>query len=238
MRRRSNLDFERRRRSRRSSYRRRQAKKKLLGKLPKEKKKIHLNLEKIVSGISWGFKIAVTCLIAFVAVWYWGQQVSTVGDSMRPVLKNADKVLVNRIVYNASSPKRGDIIVFKPKGNESSHYYTKRIVGLPGETVQIVENRIYINGDKLEEDYTTTKIDTAGIAAEKVKLGGDEYFVMGDNRLRSTDSRELGTFTIDDIIGKNSEDSRSADIGAVKRSYIYGKAWFVVSPKKNFGFVR
>ena len=117
-------------------------KKKLLGKLPKEKKKIHLNLEKIVSGISWVFKIAVTCLIAFVAVWYWGQQVSTVGDSMRPVLKNADKVLVNRIVYNASSPKRGDIIVFKPKGNESSHYYTKRIVGLPGETVQIVENRI------------------------------------------------------------------------------------------------
>ena len=199
MRRRSNLDFERRRRSRRSSYRRRQAKKKLLGKLPKEKKKIHLNLEKIV--------------------WYWGQQVSTVGDSMRPVLKNADKVLVNRIVYNASSPKRGDIIVFKPKGNESSHYYTKRIVGLPGETVQIVENRIYINGEKLEEDYTTTKIDTAGIAADKVKLGGDEYFVMGDNR-------------------KNSEDSRSADIGAVKRSYIYGKAWFVVSPKKNFGFVR
>ena len=125
MRRRSNLDFERRRRSRRSSYRRRQAKKKLLGKLPKEKKKIHLNLEKIVSGISWVFKIAVTCLIAFVAVWYWGQQVSTVGDSMRPVLKNADKVLVNRIVYNASSPKRGDIIVFKPKGNESSHYYNE-----------------------------------------------------------------------------------------------------------------
>ena len=98
-------------------------------------------------------------------------------------------------------------------------YYTKRIVGLPGETVQIVENRIYINGEKLEEDYTTTKIDTAGIAADKVKLGGDEYFVMGDNR-------------------KNSEDSRSADIGAVKRSYIYGKAWFVVSPKKNFGFGR
>lgn len=84
---------------------------------------------------------------------------------------------------------------------------------------RFVENRIYINGEKLEEDYTTTKIDTAGIAAEKVKLGGDEYFVMGDNR-------------------KNSEDSRSADIGAVKRSYIYGKAWFVVSPKKNFGFVR
>ena len=219
MRRRSNLDFEKRRKSRRSSYRRRQAKKKALGKIPKVKKKIHLNLDKIVSVMSWTFKIAVTCLVAYVAVWYWGQQVSTVGDSMSPVLKNADKVLVNRIVYNASSPKRGDIIVFKPKGNDSSHYYTKRIVGLPGETVQIVENQVYINGKKLEEDYKTTQISTAGIAGEKLKLGGDEYFVMGDNR-------------------KNSEDSRSADIGAVKRSYIYGKAWFVISPKKDFGFVK
>jgi len=91
--------------------------------------------------------------------------------------------------------------------------------GLSGETVQIVENQVYINGKKLEEDYKTTKIDTAGIAGEKLKLGGDEYFVLGDNR-------------------KNSEDSRSADIGKVKRSYIYGKAWFVASPKKDWGFVK
>ena len=210
MRRRSNLDFEKRRRSRKTGYRRRKAKKKGFGNLPKAKKKIHLNLEMIASTFTWIFKIVVTCLVAFVAVWYWGQRVSTVGDSMSPVLKNADVVLVNRIVYNASSPKRGDVIVFKPKGNENSHYYTKRIVGLPGETVQIVENQVYINGKKLEEDYKTTKIDTAGIAGEKLKLGGDEYFVLGDNR-------------------KNSEDSRSADIGKVKRSYIYGKAWFVAS---------
>ena len=219
MRRRSNLDFERRRRSRKTGYRRRNAQTPGVGHLPTAKKKIHLNLEMIASTFTWIFKIVVTCLVAFVAVWYWGQRVSTVGDSMSPVLKNADVVLVNRIVYNASSPKRGDVIVFKPKGNENSHYYTKRIVGLPGETVQIVENQVYINGKKLEEDYKTTKIDTAGIAGEKLKLGGDEYFVLGDNR-------------------KNSEDSRSADIGKVKRSYIYGKAWFVASPKKDWGFVK
>lgn len=219
MRRRSNLDFEKRRKSRKSSYRRRKMNKKGMGIIPKPKKKIHLNLEAIVSAFTWVFKIAITCLVAFVAVWYWGQRVSTVGDSMNPVLRNADVVLVNRIVYNASSPKRGDIIVFKPKGNENSHYYIKRIVGLPGETVQIVENQIYIDGKKLEEDYKTTKLDTAGIAGEKLKLGGDEYFVLGDNR-------------------KNSEDSRSADIGKVKRSYIYGKAWFVASPRKDWGFVR
>ena len=219
MRRRSNLDFEKRRRSRKTGYRRRKAKKKGFGNLPKAKKKIHLNLEMIASTFTWIFKIVVTCLVAFVAVWYWGQRVSTVGDSMSPVLKNADVVLVNRIVYNASSPKRGDVIVFKPKGNENSHYYTKRIVGLPGETVQIVENQVYINGKKLEEDYKTTKIDTAGIAGEKLKLGGDEYFVLGDNR-------------------NNSSDSRDPSVGIIQQKDIIGRAWLQIYPFDEFGFIR
>lgn len=173
-----------------------------------------------ITGIGmWIFKIAVVCLLAFVSVWYFGQKVSIVGDSMKPVLQNGDVVLVNRIVYNASRPKRGDIIVFKPKGNENSHYYIKRIIGLPGETVEIIENHVYINGEKLKEDYKTTDINDVGIVSEKMQLASDEYFVLGDDR-------------------ENSEDSRNADVGNVKRSYIYGKAWFVVSPKKDFGFVR
>lgn len=167
----------------------------------------------------WVFQIAVVCLLAYVSVWYFGQRVSTVGDSMSPVLKNGDVVLVNRIVYNATTPKRGDIIVFKPKGNENDHYYTKRIVGLPGETIQIIENNVYINGKKLEESYQTSKINDVGIVGEQMKLASDEYFVLGDDR-------------------ENSDDSRDADIGNVKRSYIYGKAWFVASPRKHFGFVR
>lgn len=167
----------------------------------------------------WIFKLAVVCLLAFVAVWYFGQRVTTVGDSMKPVLGNGDIVLVNRIVYNAKKPKRGDIIVFKPKGNENSHYYMKRIIGLPGETVEIIENSVYINGEKLKEDYKTTNIDDVGIVSEKIELGGDEYFVLGDDR-------------------ENSEDSRNADVGNVKRSYIYGKAWFVISPKDKFGFIK
>lgn len=137
---------------------------------------------------------------------------------MNPVLENGDVVLVNRIVYNAASPKRGDIIAFKPKGNENAHYYIKRIVGLPGETVEIIENSIYINGQKIEEDYKVTDIGDVGIASEEITLGGDEYFVLGDNR-------------------ENSEDSRNADVGNIKRSYIYGKIWFTVSPRKNMGFV-
>ena len=137
---------------------------------------------------------------------------------MNPVLENGDVVLINRIVYNATSPKRGDIIAFEPKGNENAHYYIKRIVGLPGETVEIIENSIYINGKKIEEDYKTTDIDDVGIASEEITLGGDEYFVLGDNR-------------------ENSEDSRNADVGNVKRDYIYGEVWFTVSPRKNIGFV-
>ena len=178
-----------------------------------------MNLHQLSIVGKWIFKIAVVCLLAFVAVWYFGQQVSTVGDSMNPVLSNGDVVLVNRIVYNATTPKRGDIIVFKPKGNENAHYYIKRIIGLPGETVEIMENHIYIDGEKLEEDYETTDIDDVGIINEKIQLDGDEYFVLGDNR-------------------KSSEDSRNADIGNVKREYIYGTAWFVLSPKKDLGFIR
>lgn len=182
-------------------------------------RKKHFHMQTISKIGMWTFKIAVVCLLAFVSVWYFGQKVSTVGDSMKPILRNGDVVLVNRIVYNASRPKRGDIIVFKPKGNENSHYYIKRIIGLPGETVEIIENHVYINGEKLKEDYKTTDINDVGIVSEKMQLASDEYFVLGDDRA-------------------NSEDSRNADVGNVKRSYIYGKAWFVVSPKKDFGFVR
>ena len=167
----------------------------------------------------WAGKIAIVCLFAFVFVWYFGQRVAVVGDSMNPILNNGDIALVNRIVYDATAPKRGDIIVLKPKGNENSHYYIKRIIGLPGEKVQILECEIYIDGEKLEEDYGVSEITDPGIAAEEIELEGNEFFVLGDDR-------------------ENSEDSRMADVGNVKRSYIYGKAWFVISHWENFGFVR
>lgn len=187
------------------------------------KKAVTLDLrnwkKKIKPVLNWTFKIAVTCLFAFVFVWYLGQKVSMVGDSMNPVLSNGDVTLVNRIIYNASTPKRGDVIAFKPKGNENSHYYIKRIVGLPGETIAFVEGDIYIDGTKLKEDYMTTEIKDVGIVTEEITLGGDEYFVLGDNR-------------------ENSEDSRMADVGMVKRSYIYGKVWMVLFPREHFGLVR
>lgn len=210
----SNYNYEKRRRQRERQKKRR----KFIEKSNWKEKLKNVRRYLPVVG-SWIFKIALVLLFAFVYVWYFGQKVSTVGDSMKPVLENGDVVLVNRIVYNATKPKRGDVIVFKPKGNESSHYYIKRIVGLPNETIEIIENSIFVDGEKLEEEYVTTDIDDVGIVTEKMTLGSDEYFVLGDDRM-------------------NSEDSRNADVGNVKRSYIYGKAWFVVSPRKNIGFIK
>ena len=86
-------------------------------KIRRKKFKFRIDLQKLAAIGIWIFKIGVACLLAFVCVWYFGQQVSTVGDSMKPVLGNGDVVLVNRIIYNATTPKRGDIIVFKPKGS-------------------------------------------------------------------------------------------------------------------------
>ena len=197
----------------------RRRKKRLFKKARKKKFKLHIDLERVRAALVWIFKIGAVCFLAFVLVWYFGQQISTVGDSMNPVLKNGDVVLVDRLIYNAMAPRRGDIIVFKPKGNENVHYYTKRIIGLSGEDIEIIENRIYIDGVKLDEEYKTTDIDDVGIVDEKIRLAEDEYFVLGDNRV-------------------SSEDSRNADVGNVKREYIYGKAWFVLSPREDFGWIK
>lgn len=164
-------------------------------------------------------QIFIVCLFAFVFVWYFGQRVSNVGDSMNPILYNGDTILVNRLSYNVTIPKRGDIVVFKPNGNENSHFYVKRLIGLPGETVEIKEGKIYINGKQLKETYDTTEIVTEGVAKEPVKLSGEEYFVLGDNR-------------------SGSEDSRDADVGNVKRPEIFGKVWFVLAPSKHFGWIK
>lgn len=190
-----------------------------MGRLKFGKEKKRVNFDLLRSIVIWTFQIAIVCLIAFVCVWYFGQRVSTIGDSMKPVLENGDITLINRIVYSASSPKRGDIIAFKPNGNENSHYYIKRIIGLPGETVEIKDGKILIDGEQLEEKYETTTIEDPGIVEDSIRLGGDEFFVLGDDR-------------------QNSEDSRMADVGNVKRTEIEGKVWFVISPKSHFGFVR
>ena len=103
--------------------------------------------------------------------------------------------------------KAGDVVVFLPNGNEKSHYYVRRVIACPGDTVQIKNGKVYINGELYKEDIVSASIEDPGVAADEVKLGDDEYFVLGDNR-------------------NSSEDSRMANIGNVKKDYIIGKAWF------------
>lgn len=130
------------------------------------------------------------------------------GSSMRNTLSNYDNLLVEKISYRFKDPERFDIITFYPYGREDEEdYYIKRIIGLPGEEIQITGDTIYINGKVLEENYGREPMEDDGIAAEPIKLGKDEYFVLGDNRNHSFDSREEA-------------------VGTVKRSEIDGRAIF------------
>ena len=182
-----------------------------------EKKKINVPVVKEI--VSWVIEIVLVLVIAFVLVYYIGLRTSVVGQSMAPTLENDQEILINRFVYSVTKPKANDIIVFLPNGNEKSHYYVKRVIGVPGDTVQIKNGRIYVNGTEFTEKVDVASIEDAGLAADAVTLGDDEYFVLGDNR-------------------NNSEDSRYANIGNIKREYIIGKAWFVISTGDRFGLIK
>ena len=164
----------------------------------------------------WGVELLIVCMLGVFLVAAFGQRVSTAGDSMSPTLKNGDILLINRAVYRIKNPARGDIVVFRQE--ENGHFSVKRIVGLPGETVQIVDGKILIDGEELTDHTYVSDIEYAGEAEQPVELGEGEYFVMGDNHAASDDSRLPG-------------------IGAVSRDEIYGEAWFIVSPGEDFGFI-
>lgn len=170
------------------------------------------------SGFLWAAELVLAFAIACLLVAYFGVQVSNIGESMSPTLESGDTVLVNKFAYRLSAPKAGDIIAFKPNGNENSHYYMKRVVAVPGDTIQIISGRVYVNGELAEEKVQTEKMEEAGVAEEPITLGSGEYFVLGDNR-------------------NASEDSRSADIGNVNEKDILGKVWFRLTPGSRFGFI-
>ncbi len=168
-------------------------------------KKINSALLKDIFEIIIGTFVAVFLAVAI--TYFIGMRTGVIGDSMEPELYNGQEILINRFIYKLSSPGRNDVVVFLPNGNQKTHYYVKRVIGLPGETVQIIGGKVYINGELLEEDERFDKMADAGIAENEVVLGDNEYFVLGDNR-------------------NSSEDSRSGNIGAVSGSNIIGKAWF------------
>ncbi len=180
------------------------------------RRKKRINYAIVKEAVIWIAELVLAFVIACILVVNFGVMISNVGQSMEPTLASGDRVLTNRLVYKLTEPKRGDLIVFKPNGNENSHYYIKRVIGLPGETIQIIDGFIYINGEVLVEEVKLDKIQYAGTAEEEIILGEDEYFVLGDNR-------------------NASEDSRNAEIGNIKRQDINGEAWFNATMGDNFG---
>lgn len=182
----------------------------------KQRKKFNVPLFKEI--LSWIIEITVVVAIAYVIVSFWGFRTSVVGPAMESTLSNDNQILVNRFHYILSDPKAGDIIVFRPNGNEKSHYYVRRVIGVPGDTVLIQNGAVYINGELYNENVDVASIEDAGLAADKIELKEDEYFVLGDNR-------------------NNSEDSRYANIGNIKKEYIVGKAWFRLGSIGDIGFI-
>lgn len=134
---------------------------------------------------------------------YVVQRVDVYGDSMSPVLEAGDVLLVEKLTPEIREPERFDLVVFRYQYRDNL-YYIKRIVGLPGETVQIVDGKLLIDGSALEENFGTELIEKGKRAEEPVVLGEDEYFVLGDNRNHSSDSRDsdIGNLSKEQIIGR------------------------------------
>lgn len=158
----------------------------------------------LIKTILWIIQIAAVIFLAYFIVYYALEKTDMVGSSMETTIKDGDSIIVNKFSYRFSSPKRFDVIVFRQSGREHSYYNIKRIIGLPGETVQIKEGLIYINGEAVKDIVKVEPMNNYGLAEEEIKLEENEYFVLGDNRNNSEDSRfaSVGTISGDEIVGE------------------------------------
>ena len=161
--------------------------------------------------IVWLLLIVLTITASYFITTNVFVKTAVAGVSMEPTLMEGQVVIVNKIEYYLKSPKRNDVIVYKQSNREHSYYEIKRVIGLPGETVKIKNGIIYINDEVLKEKIKTETIENAGLAEEGIKLDDNEYFVLGDNR-------------------NDSEDSRFASVGNVLRNEILGKAVAIEKP--------
>ncbi|HHX55227.1 MAG TPA: signal peptidase I [Clostridiales bacterium] len=159
--------------------------------------------------------LLLVILFAYLIVHYALESTTVYEESMSPTLLVEDEVLINKFKYRLSNPERFDVIVFIKTDREHSYYNIKRIIGLPGETIQITDDGILVNGQVLEDIVEVEDMHNYGLAKEVVTLDENEYFVLGDNR-------------------NSSEDSRFANVGNVLRDDILGKAWIRTN---NFNFI-
>lgn len=165
--------------------------------------------------LEMGIYFIVIVVIFLFLQHFVGQHIEVNGSSMENTLSHEDHLILEKVSYRFEEPTRFDIVVFRPYESQEKEdtYYIKRVMGMPGERIQVIDGKIYINGEILQEDYGTEAINDfrAGIAKEEILLEKDEYFLIGDNRNNSTDSRD-------------------ETIGPVKRDTIIGRAWVRIWP--------
>ncbi len=160
----------------------------------------------------WVGAVTGAILLAWILVHFCLEVITVHGNSMQPAYYDGDMILMNKLDYHFHDPDRQDAAILELENGSSVHYTLKRVVGLPGESVQIRDGRLFINGK--EQSGFDESILSAGLAAYEIKLGEDEYFVIGDNY-------------------NNSEDSRVANIGNIKREQFAGKAAFILRKGKR-----
>lgn len=165
----------------------------------------------------WLLYIVLIIALTWIVVTFVGQRTEVSGSSMETTLSDKDQLIVDKMTYRFRDPKRYDIVVF-PYQYQDNTYYIKRIIGLPGETVQILSGMVYIDGMRLDEHYGNEIMENPGIAEEPLTQGEDEYFVLGDNR-------------------NNSSDSRASDVGLIHRKDLIGRAWIRVWPLSQIGVI-
>lgn len=159
----------------------------------------------------WIIEIVLVILAAWLIIEYAVEKTTMLGVSMNTTLNDGDKIIINKLAYIKGEPERNDVIVFSQSKSGHGYYNIKRVIGLPGETVEIVNGEVYINGVRLTEVIPVEAMRVAGLADDAILLGENEYFVLGDNR-------------------NYSEDSRFANIGIVVKNDIIGKAWMRLEP--------
>ena len=168
--------------------------------------------------LGWVVYIVIVIILTYLVITFVGVRTKVEGRSMENTLHDGDNLIVDKISYRFREPKRYEIIVFPYQYKENT-FYIKRIVGLPGETVQVIDGLIYIDGVSLDENYGNEPMQQAGIAESQILLGEDEYFVLGDNRNHSQDSRDPG-------------------VGVLHREDILGRAWVRIWPLDRIGAIR
>lgn len=170
-----------------------------------------------------GFVIIIGVIVWLFNIFLYAPTIIN-GDSMKPALSGGDIIIIDKITYKLKDIERFDIVAFKYK-YDHSQMYIKRVIGMPGETIYMEDNKIYILNketgqyEQLKEYYGYYKGENKYPDCEPVTLGEDEYFVLGDNR-------------------NDSEDSRSSGVGAVKRELIIGKALFRILPFNGIGSLK